>query len=435
MSSVKKPQFNLTNLQLALAIFTKKSPDDSDVIESLIGVTRYSPRANGNFESSRELINAIHQANIFPEGSQLPEQIADAFDWVIRRPVRTYSPQDLLKKLESKFESFYLDLIQHLENNKDKFPLIGNNQDSYYLPQKLITYVKLCLVSPSLDDIRHRCSQYGISFDQFNELEKHFKIFSGEDIIENEARKNLLKFYLKSTIKEQIDFDFNVECFGHLVDPDNNSAPYLDLMSGSHPIRHISSFMSPAHGRQIILTDKSKAVKQLYEIVDELTDGEFFKRVKLLNEDIFNLQVHLKPNSIGTIRLSNVVSFMPRELIYGEINEFDNKASKLVSNLMGLLKPGGKIVFCLRHLDNSNSQDISIDNLLNPGSVHQFINFKPNSPNHVFFKILYDKAKQLGYEIKVGHTDLEGNFIENKSGFSEGYNYRATELVLIKPRA
>jgi hypothetical protein len=295
-----------------------------------------------------------------------------------------------------------------------------------------------------LDDISYCCNQYKISFNQFNDLENHFKIFSGEDINEKEARKNLLKFCLTLIIKQEIDFAFNIECFGHLVDPDNNSAPYLDLMSGSHPIRHISSFMSPAHDRQIILTDTSKAVKQLYEIVNELTDEEFFKRVQLLNEDIFNLKDHLEPNSVGTIRLSNVVSFMPSDLKFSDFSNFSLKANNLVSNLMGLLKPGGKIVFCLRHLDDSNSQNISIGDLVSPKLNHRFdlyedvLTYKApitNCPHYNFFKILYDKAKQLGYEIKVGHTDVQGNFIENKSGFSNASTCRATELVLIKPRA
>ncbi len=52
-----------------------------------------------------------------------------------------------------------------------------------------------------------------------------------------------------------------------------------------------------------------------------------------------------------------------------------------------------------------------------------------------FLKLLYSTAKKLGYEIKVGHTDVQGDFIENKSGFSKDYTHRATELVLIKPRA
>ncbi len=74
-----------------------------------------------DFRSREELITAIHKANIFPADSPLPKQIADAFDWVIRRPVRTYSPQDLLKKLESNSDSFSSDLCEHLVENKKKF--------------------------------------------------------------------------------------------------------------------------------------------------------------------------------------------------------------------------------------------------------------------------------------------------------------------------
>jgi hypothetical protein len=206
-------------------------------------------------------------------------------------------------------------------------------------------------------------------------------------------------------------------------------------MSGIHPIRHISSFMSQAHDREIILTDTSKPVKQLYEIVDELTEGEFSKRVKLLNEDIFNLQDHLKSKSIGTIRLSNVVTFMHNSFRDLDSKQCKTKIHDFVSALFDLLKPVGKIILCLRHLPDSQSQDISIDNLLNPRAVHQFANFQYPSDNYVFFKLLYDRAQQLDYKIKVGHTDLEGNFIENRSGFRKGYTRRATELVLIKPGA
>ncbi len=124
MSGVVKLDFNQDNLLQALASYARKIPSDPEVINSLIEVTRNSPRANGNFESSRELKAAIHKAGIFPEGSPLPGQIADAFDWVIRRPVKTYSPQDLLKKLESNFDSFTSDLYEHLQNNKELFPSI-----------------------------------------------------------------------------------------------------------------------------------------------------------------------------------------------------------------------------------------------------------------------------------------------------------------------
>ena len=139
MSSVKKPQFNLAYLQLALATFTEKLPGDSEVIDQLIAITRCSPRADStDFKSPEELKTAIHKAAIFPEGSQLPQQIVDAFDWVIRRPAYNFNLSSLVSYMENNHAKAPDEILHHIIKNPYRFTnlLIASLNSDFFEMQK-----------------------------------------------------------------------------------------------------------------------------------------------------------------------------------------------------------------------------------------------------------------------------------------------------------
>jgi hypothetical protein len=96
---------------------------------------------------------------------------------------------------------------------------------------------------------------------------------------------------------------------------------------------------------------------------------------------------------------------------------------------------------CLRHYPESRSQDISIDEILQPTrdyglTMHE--GYDPRneevSPLHSVLLLLKNVAREAGYTFKVGHTDSSGNFIENKTASTIDILNAETELIMIKPK-
>jgi len=286
--------------------------------------------------------------------------------------------------------------------------------------------------------------------DQFNELEREFGFFNDTPSRDQNARMNLLKLLILShayASEKKIS-----RCFEQIKDPDHPNSPYLDILSGHYPFFYLSSMLASDHNRSFILLDKSTVIKDFWNIVNELTEGNLYERVKFVHKDIYDENLDIQQGTIGTVRLSNVPIFLfPRSSVN------DPTVSVRIQSLWNrfdqLLKPGGKIILGLRPLDNFQTQPITVDDLKEvndnfkrcfeyfrgcvklTSKIQGQLDYNCTSPITLFIFSFLKFALNEGYVIKIGHTNEEGNFVENKTGFDNEKITRDTELVLIKPRA
>lgn len=459
MSGVVKLDFNQDNLLQALASYAGKTPSDSEVIENLIGVSRYAPRSDSmDFRSREELINAIHKAEIFPADSPLPQQIADAFDWVIRRPAYNFNLSSLVSYMENNHAKAPDEILHHIFQNPHQFTnlLIASLNSDFFEMQKkifskLVDYVHLCFRHSSIEFLQREISQNekGISQEVFNELESEFGFFNDTPSRDHNARMNLLKLLILSHAyaSEKIS-----RCFEQIKDPDHPNSPYLDILSGHYPFFYLSSMLASDHNRSFILLDKSSVIRDFWNIVNELTEGNLYERVKFVHKDIYDYNLGIQQGTIGTVRLSNVPIFLfPRSRVNDPTVPV--KIQSLWDRFDQLLKPGGKIILGLRPLDDSQTQPITVDDLKQANEnfmscfkyFRSYVNstsntqgqldYNCNSPITLFIFSFLKFALNKGYVIKIGHTNQEGNFVENETGFDNEKITRDTELVLIKPGA
>lgn len=175
-----------------------------------------------------------------------------------------------------------------------------------------------------------------------------------------------------------------------LIDSDlPETAPYLDLLCGTLPLASIDDFISTRHKRTFIMHDRAPHISQTYRLCEEFLDLEPGTKFSYSQEDVRSFGKNLEAASIGTIRARNLFGY-----VSGETN-----ISKIFAEMDRVLMPKGKIVISYRDLDKAGINSVDTLKLQEP-----------------YFKFLLDLAEQHHYELSIGHTDDNGNFVENKFG-------------------
>ncbi|MCE2928881.1 MAG: hypothetical protein LW817_04535 [Candidatus Caenarcaniphilales bacterium] len=427
-----KVDFNFDNLRFALAAFRQLPAESQEIIENAIAITREGD-SRSNFANAEQLRNAIRKASVFSEDSRFPDVIANAFDFVIRRPVSLDK-----NKLKARIEALLNQMKETgLKINPDDFPISFQalKQDPILISRLLRTYTASALISPnfeilvqvtleklSKDSLFDPIGRESIK-ESLAELEEKLKIVSGDETELKTTRDQLLKLLALESLKKTYQKDSDHLSMLHDEDLAND-APYLDLLSGYLATYFMPNFLSTEHDRKFLLVDKSHVVKRFYEIVDEICENVFSQRVTLIQKDFRDFDQGLEANSIGTIRMSNISSFLSHDIFEGD-NFFDR--------LDKLLMPGGKMIYLIRHKENSSSKDIDVPKLIANPEQYDFSICKKGLLDFGLVMNLLQGAYTKGYTAQIGHFDKMGNFIEGKSGYFDKATV-PTELILRKAK-
>jgi hypothetical protein len=435
MSSKLQP-FSYDNLRHALGTILRQSANLANVNHSVDAIKK---KLNDSTNPTRrELIRAIFATKLFENTSTIPQQIADSFDLMIRRDVPSFTRAKLKEKLNE--TQIQQDLYNYVIKNLRLKKILG--EDPNQVIAILNAYINIVFRTRDLESetlIKNFFCDTDDLYDKVRALEEELKIFSG--VINEEHRdfiKNLFKLFLVGFLKI-----WETKSLQPLSSVQNSSdieqKPYLDLCSGALNIKYLDQLLSADHSRQFLFLDKSQAITVFYDTVDELTEGEFGKRVRLVNQDICSDWTNsIQAGSVGTIRASNIFSFIVKN---PTLDECKQKIRQLFLNINKALAPGGKFIMCLRHNPESTSQDISIDEILEPTRDYGLKMHEGYDPLkqeisifHYLLLLLEKLATEACYTFKVGHTDSSGNFIECKTASTKDILNAETELIMIKPK-
>jgi hypothetical protein len=383
-----------------------------------------------NAPDRNTLVQAIHNTNLFPQDSIFPQQIADSFDLMIRRPVPKINLDGVKEKINSQIDTVSSELLNYIKSNEKLNSILG----SYDNRNKILIlnlYLKLVNTLYSLDykTIKDRIGCPDLICKTLISLEDELKIFSNKITDEHKGfRKNLYKLFLSRFLKEFACGTFSPFPFVQ-NDSMESKDSYLDLFSGNFNIKYLDQFLSNKHNTQFLFLDRSKAVKEFYDMVDEITEGEFGKRVKLVTQEFFSdWGESVKESSMETIRGFNIDTYIKA---FDE-EKFSDNLKRAFEKIDKALKPGGKFIIGLRYNPENQNEEIAINPL-----PHQ--NVWLNSLHAALVNLLtimIPLANQKGYVFQIGHTDKDGNFIKGKSGKfdEEKLCFVETELIMIKPK-
>jgi hypothetical protein len=420
-------KFSYTSLKSALTLFVKN--DQSNLIEESITVIKKQLAGSANPER-RELIRAIFATQLFDNTSTIPQKIADSFDLMIRRPVPKINLDGVKEKINNQINTVSSELLNYINSNQKLKSILGSYHNDAKIDM-LKLYLKLVNSLYSFDHktITDRILCSDSMCNTLISLEDELKIFSNKITDEHKGfRKNLYKLFLSRFLEEFACGTFSPFPFVQ-NDSMESKDSYLDLFSGNFNIKYLDQFLSNKHNTQFLFLDRSKAVKEFYDMVDELTEGEFSKRVKLVTQEFFSdWGESVKESSMETIRGFNIDTFIKA---YDEDN-FSYNIKGAFEKIDKALKPGGKFIIGLRYNPENQNEEIAINPLLDQNvwlnSLHStLVNL---------LTIMIPLAIQKGYVFQIGHTDKDGNFINGKSGkFNmEEFCFIDTELIMIKPK-